>query len=102
MASSADARLKLLRSRCPFIQSLPRNLLSGEIAAGIVNPMTGYSPMSIIADAIHIGDKPFFAELSDLLRSESRSKNGSAGTPSGTPTPHFYGVLERSSRSCRN
>jgi len=51
MASSADARLKLLRSRCPFIQSLPRNLLSGEIAADIVNPMTGYLPMSTIADA---------------------------------------------------
>src|SRR6266567_3382077 len=102
MASSADARLKLLRSRCPSIQSLPRNLLSGEIAADIVNPMSEYSPMSRITVAIHIGDKQFSAELSDRLRRESGSKNGSVGTPSATPTRHFYGVLERNSKSCRS
>ena len=89
MASSADARLKLLKSRCQSIQSWPRHPLSGEIAAGIVNPMTGYSPMSIIAGAIHIGDKQFSAGLSDLLRRESGSRSGSVGTPSGIPTQHF-------------
>jgi hypothetical protein len=40
-------------------------------------------------------DKQFFGELSDPLRRESGSKNGSAGTPSGIPTRHFYEVLER-------
>jgi integrase len=92
MASSADARLKLLRSLCPSIQFLPSSLLGGEIAADIVSPTTGYSPTSII------GDKQFTAELSDLWRRESGLKKGSAGTPSAALIRRFYVVLERSSK----
>src|SRR5579859_887647 len=44
-------------------------------------PDDGYSPTSIIADAIHIRDRPFSVASFGPWRNELGSRNGSAGTP---------------------
>src|SRR6476659_8971167 len=101
MALLGDAKPKHPRSRCPYIQFLRKRSPSGGTAVVIVMATTGCSPMSIIADVVHIGVKRFSEQLSDLLRKESGSRNGLAGIPSGTLTRRFYEALGRSSKSCR-